>query len=121
MTGPQTAKSNKARDSASTARCRIRNFHLLTRQVPKDRQRNRRFGYREREAAIGPYCRSPATTILHHEAAAPISSKTGGLRRWMLSRRSVHSEGEAFDAVQSAYLAAFKHFRNFRGDAQFKA
>ena len=30
------------------------------------------------------------------------------------------SDEEAFDAVQSAYLAAFEHLRSFRGDAQFK-
>ena len=37
-----------------------------------------------------------------------------------LARRILGSDEEASDAVQSAYLAAFQHFRSFRGDAQFK-
>jgi RNA polymerase sigma-70 factor, ECF subfamily len=36
-----------------------------------------------------------------------------------VARRTLRSDEEARDAVQSAYLAAFKHFRSFRGDAAF--
>jgi RNA polymerase sigma-70 factor (ECF subfamily) len=36
-----------------------------------------------------------------------------------VARRILGSDEEAFDAVQSAYLAAFEHLRSFRGDAQF--
>jgi len=36
-----------------------------------------------------------------------------------IARRILASEEDARDAVQSAYLAAFTHFRSFRGDAQF--
>ena len=36
-----------------------------------------------------------------------------------VARRILGSDEEASDAVQSAYLAAFEHFREFRGDAQF--
>lgn len=35
------------------------------------------------------------------------------------ARRILHSEEEALDAVQSAYLAAFQHFGSFRGEASF--
>ena len=37
-----------------------------------------------------------------------------------VARAILGSDEEAFDAVQSAYLAAFEHLRSFRGDAQFK-
>ena len=37
-----------------------------------------------------------------------------------VARRILGSDEEAFDVVQSAYLAAFQHLRSFRGDAQFK-
>jgi RNA polymerase sigma-70 factor (ECF subfamily) len=37
------------------------------------------------------------------------------------ARRILHSDDEAMDAVQSAYLAAFQHFGCFRGDAPFSA
>jgi RNA polymerase sigma-70 factor, ECF subfamily len=37
-----------------------------------------------------------------------------------VARRILRSDEEAFDVVQSAYLAAFEHLRSFRGDAQFK-
>ena len=37
-----------------------------------------------------------------------------------IARRILGTDEEAFDAVQSAYLAAFEHFQSFRGDAQFK-
>jgi RNA polymerase sigma-70 factor, ECF subfamily len=36
-----------------------------------------------------------------------------------VARRILRSDEEAFDAVQSAYLAAFEHLASFRGDAQF--
>jgi RNA polymerase sigma-70 factor (ECF subfamily) len=36
------------------------------------------------------------------------------------ARRMLHSDDEALDAVQSAYLAAFQHFGSFRGEAAFK-
>jgi RNA polymerase sigma-70 factor, ECF subfamily len=36
-----------------------------------------------------------------------------------IARRILPSEEDARDAVQSAYLAAFRHFGSFRGDAQF--
>lgn len=35
------------------------------------------------------------------------------------ARRMLHSEEEALDAVQSAYLAAFQHFGSFREEASF--
>lgn len=35
------------------------------------------------------------------------------------ARRILHSDDEAMDAVQSAYLAAFKHFGSFRAEASF--
>jgi len=35
------------------------------------------------------------------------------------ARRILHSDEEALDAVQSAYLAAFQHFGSFRGEASF--
>jgi RNA polymerase sigma factor (sigma-70 family) len=38
-----------------------------------------------------------------------------------IARRILGADEEALDAVQSAYLAAFRHFRDFRGDARFKA
>ncbi len=37
-----------------------------------------------------------------------------------VARRLLRSEQEAQDAVQSAYLAAFRHLPSFRGDAAFK-
>ena len=37
-----------------------------------------------------------------------------------VARRILRSDEEARDAVQSAYLAAFEHFRGFRGEAQFR-
>ena len=37
-----------------------------------------------------------------------------------VARRILGSDEEAFDVVQSAYLAAFQHLGSFRGDAQFK-
>ena len=36
-----------------------------------------------------------------------------------VARRILRSDEEAYDAVQSAYLAAFEHLHGFRGDAQF--
>jgi RNA polymerase sigma-70 factor (ECF subfamily) len=36
-----------------------------------------------------------------------------------VARHILRSEEDASDAVQSAYLAAFEHFEQFRGDAQF--
>ena len=36
-----------------------------------------------------------------------------------VARRILRSNEEAYDAVQSAYLAAFEHLHGFRGDAQF--
>lgn len=36
-----------------------------------------------------------------------------------VARRILRSNEEAYDAVQSAYLAAFGHLHGFRGDAQF--
>ena len=38
-----------------------------------------------------------------------------------VARRILHLEEDARDAVQTAYLAAFEHFRSFRGDAEFNA
>jgi RNA polymerase sigma-70 factor (ECF subfamily) len=37
-----------------------------------------------------------------------------------VARRILRSEEESQDAVQSAYLAAFRHLPGFRGDAAFK-
>ena len=37
-----------------------------------------------------------------------------------VARRILRSEEESQDAVQSAYLAAFRHLHSFRGDAAFK-
>lgn len=37
-----------------------------------------------------------------------------------VARRILRSDEEARDAVQAAYLAAFEHFRGFRGEAQFR-
>lgn len=37
-----------------------------------------------------------------------------------VARRILRSDEEARDAVQSAYLAAFEHFRGFRREAQFR-
>src|SRR5580704_4795411 len=37
-----------------------------------------------------------------------------------VARRILRSEEESQDAVQSAYLSAFRHLRSFRGDAAFK-
>ena len=36
-----------------------------------------------------------------------------------IARRILHSDDEALDAVQSAYLAAFQHLGAFRGEASF--
>jgi RNA polymerase sigma-70 factor (ECF subfamily) len=36
-----------------------------------------------------------------------------------IARRILHSDDEALDAVQSAYLAAFQHLGSFRGEASF--
>jgi len=36
-----------------------------------------------------------------------------------VARRILGSDEQVFDAVQSAYLAAFEHFPSFRGEAQF--
>ena len=36
-----------------------------------------------------------------------------------IARRVLHSDDEALDVVQSAYLAAFQHFGSFRGEASF--
>lgn len=38
----------------------------------------------------------------------------------VVARRILRAEEEAQDAVQSAYLSAFRHFNSFRGDAAFK-
>jgi RNA polymerase sigma-70 factor, ECF subfamily len=37
-----------------------------------------------------------------------------------VARRILRSEEESQDAVQSAYLSAFRHLQSFRGDAAFK-
>ena len=37
-----------------------------------------------------------------------------------VARRILPAQEEFFDAVQSAYLSAFRHFQSFRGDASFK-
>ena len=37
-----------------------------------------------------------------------------------VARAILRSDEDAPDVVQTAYLAAFQHFREFRGDAQFK-
>src|SRR5689334_9034730 len=37
-----------------------------------------------------------------------------------VARRFLRTNEEAYDTVQTAYLAAFQHFGSFRGDAQFK-
>jgi RNA polymerase sigma-70 factor (ECF subfamily) len=38
-----------------------------------------------------------------------------------VARRILRSDDEALDAVQSAYLAAFRHFSSFRGEAGFNS
>src|SRR5580693_4368558 len=37
-----------------------------------------------------------------------------------VARRILPAQEEFLDAIQSAYLSAFRHFQSFRGDASFK-